>query len=356
MKKIFNNIGIIALTILVLASCKKEEEKLTINTGESPVLAASSNVLTLSEETAADTVISFSWNKYEVAWSQPQSAIDVVEYTLEMDAAGQNFASPYQVDMTGRTLGKYNGADFNALLVNRLELPVNVESTLEVRLKTMVSDNSMPVYSNVVSMKVTPYLLSTVPDYPSLYVVGSHQGWSPETAPAIRSAKNDGMYEGFVNFPTASTEFKLTTARNWTEPAYGDGGPGLLSLTGGNVKQEGAGYYLIKFNKETLAWSAVKTTWALIGNATPGGWEADTPLTYDEQAQVWKTTVTLTGGDDKEFKFRANGEWLIDLGAGSSEGVLSFGGKNFKLAESGTYDVTLDLSNGAYYMYTLRKK
>lgn len=356
MKKIFKNIGVIALTMFVLASCKKDEEKLTVKGGENPVLASSSDALILSEETAADTVITFSWNKYDVTWSQPQNAIDIAEYTLEIDAAGQNFASPYQIDMTGRTNGKYSGADFNAILVNRLELPVDTESPLEVRLKTMISENSMPVYSNVLSMKVTPYLMVTIPDYPSLYVAGSHQEWSPQTAPAIRSAKNDGMYEGFVNFPGASTEFKLTTARNWSDPAYGDGGPGLLSLTGGNAKQEGAGYYLIKFNKETLAWSAVKTTWALIGNATPGGWEADTPLTYDEKTQVWKATVTLTGGADKEFKFRANGEWVIDLGAGSSDGVLSFGGKNFKLQESGTYDVTLDLSNGAYYMYKLTKK
>jgi hypothetical protein len=235
-------------------------------------------------------------------------------------------------------------------------LPANKESSLEIRLKTMVSENILPVYSNVIAMKVTPYLVSSVPDYPSLFVVGSHQGWSPATAPAIRSAKNDGAYEGFVNFPEAKTEFKLTTARDWDHPAYGDGGPGLLSTTGGNVVQEGAGYYMIKFNDKTLAWSAVKTTWAMIGNATPGGWDADTPLTYDAQAQVWKATVTLTGGDGKEFKFRANGEWAIDLGAGSSEGVLSFGGKNFMLEESGTYDVTLDLSNGAYYMYKLTKK
>lgn len=353
MKKIFKNIGVLALTMFVLASCKKDEEQLTVAGGEAPVLALSANALALSAETAKDTVITFSWNEYKLDWSQPDYSTAVAEYTIEIDSVGQNFSSPYQIDMTGKTSGKYSGADFNALLLNRLQLPAGEESSLEVRLKTSVSVNSAPVYSNVVSLKVTPYAVSSVPEYPSLFVVGSHQGWTPATAPAIRSAKDDGIYEGYVNFPDASTEFKITTARDWDHPAYGDGGAGVLSTSGGNVKQEGAGYYLIKFNENTLAWSALKTTWALIGAATPGGWDADTPLAYDAQANVWKATVALTAG---EFKFRANGGWDLNYGVGSTDGVLGNNTGNLKVAEPGTYEVTLDLSNGAYYMYKLTKK
>lgn len=353
MKKIFKNIGVLALTMLVLASCKKDEEKLTLTSGESPVLASSSSALVLTETTAADTVITFSWNQFDVTWSQPAYAVNVAKYTLEIDSAGQNFASPYQIDMTGKTAGKYNGADFNALLLNKLQLPAEQESSLELRLKTIVSENSAAVYSNVVSMKVTPYSLAGVPDYPSLFVVGSHQGWSPPTAPAIRSAKSDGEYEGFVNFPDAKNEFKLTTARDWDHPAYGAGEGKLLSTSGGNIVQEGAGYYYIKFNEKTLTWSAAKTTWALIGAATPGGWDADTPLTYDSTEKVWKATVSLTAG---KFKFRANGNWDFNLGAGSRSGVLGINAGDLELAEAGTYEVKLDLSNGAYYMYTLTKK
>lgn len=352
MKKIFKNIGVLALTMFVLASCKKDEQRLTVSPGEAPVLASSSSALVLTKETAADTVITFSWNDYNVVWSQPELSVGIAKYTLEIDSAGQNFASPYEIDMTGKTAGKYSGADFNALLVNRLQLPVDKESALELRLKTMVSENSTPVYSNVIGMKVTPYLVSTVPDYPSLFVVGSHQGWSPATAPAIRSAKNDGAYEGFVNFPEAKTEFKLNTARDWDHPAYGAGAGTLLSTAGGNIVHEGAGYYFIKFNEKTLAWSATKMTWAMIGAAAPGGWDADTPLTYDTEAQIWKATLSLSAG---EYKFRANGGWDVNLGVGSADGVLSFGGGNLKLEEAGTYEVTLDLSNGAYYMYKLTK-
>jgi len=353
MKTLFKNIGFLALTMLVLASCKKDEEKLTVTAGESPVLAASASTLLLTKDSAQDTVITFSWNKYDMSWTNPALGSDIAKYTLEITSTPKGFASAYAIDYTGKLTGQFTGEALNQLLLNRLELPVDIESEIQVRLQSAVSPNSAPVYSNVVSMKVTPYLVSSVPDYPSLFVVGSHQGWSPATAPAIRSAKNDGAYEGFVNFPEAKTEFKLTTARDWDHPAYGDGGPGVLSTTGGNVVQEGAGYYMIKFDDKTLAWSAVKTTWAMIGAATPGGWDADTPLTYDAEAQVWKATVSLTAG---EYKFRANGGWDINLGVGSAEGVLSLGAGNLKLEEAGTYDVILDLSNGAYYMYKLTKK
>ncbi|WP_069659796.1 SusE domain-containing protein [Arcticibacter eurypsychrophilus] len=351
MKKIFKNIGIITLTMLVFASCKKDEEKLSVTAGEAPALAVSTNTLVLTPATASDTVITFSWNKQEVTWSTPANATDITTYTLEIDSAGQNFASPYDVDFTGFVKGKYTGADFNALMVSKVNLPSDVASHIELRLKTSIAPNQSPVYSNVVSLTVTPYVV--IPEYVSLYVAGSHQGWAPSTAPAIGSVKDDGTYEGFVNFPDASTDYKLTSARDWNNTNYGDGGTGLLSTTGGNITQAGAGYYYIKADINKMTVSAEKTAWAVIGAATSGGWDTETALTYDINAKVWKATVNLTAG---EFKFRANNAWALNMGASTIDGVLKIGSNdNLSVSDAGSYTITLDLSHPAYYMYKLKK-
>ncbi|EOR93459.1 hypothetical protein ADIARSV_3398 [Arcticibacter svalbardensis MN12-7] len=352
MKKIFKNIGIITLTMLVFASCKKDEEKLSVTAGESPALAVSTNTLVLTPATASDTVITFSWNKQEVTWSTPANATDISTYTLQIDSAGQNFASSYDVDFTGFVKEKYTGADFNALMVSKVNLPSDVASHIELRLKTSIAPNQSPVYSNVVSLTVTPYMV--IPEYVSLYVPGGHQGWAPETATTIGSVKNDGTYEGFVNFPDASTEYKLTTERNWTSTNYGSGGEGiLLANSKDNIIQAGAGYYYIKADINKLTYTATKTSWAVLGAATSGGWDTETALTYDINAKVWKATVNLTAG---EFKFRANNDWALNMGASTIDGVLKIASNdNLSVSDAGNYTITLDLSHPAYYMYKLKK-
>ena len=88
----------------------------------------------------------------------------------------------------------------------------------------------------------------------------------------------------------------------------------------------------------------------MIGDATPGGWEASPALTPDENNLVWKGTVTFGGG---EFKFRANDGWDINLGGSISD--LSQGGDNIASPGAGTYEVTLNLSS-LPYSCTLVKK
>ena len=54
-------------------------------------------------------------------------------------------------------------------------------------------------------------------------------------------------------------------------------------------------------------------------------------------------TITQTLNEGDEWKFRANGQWTVSLG-GTFDNLDPFNGPNFKCTESGTYDITLDLS------------
>ena len=186
-----------------------------------------------------------------------------------------------------------------------------------------------------------------------LYVPGSHQGWSPGTAPIVYNRNFDMKYEGYVNF-SANDLFKFTSDPDWDHTNYGDGGNGTLSTTGDNLTVAEAGYYKLNvdLSGSPFTYTTVKTDWGLIGDATVGGWDNSTPMTYNPDTKVWTVTTTLTAG--KAFKFRANNGWDINLGGNQSN--LSYGGDNIQVATDGTYLVTLDLSNPEAYKCSVVKQ
>lgn len=98
-------------------------------------------------------------------------------------------------------------------------------------------------------------------------------------------------------------------------------------------------------------------SWGLIGDATPGGWGTDTPMSYDAVNKVWTATVALVSSSGaKTFKLRANQGWDLNYGGiGTGDGTadnytnattapLAAGGKNLGVPGNvdGTYLVTFN--------------
>ncbi|MCE5179517.1 MAG: DUF5115 domain-containing protein [Porphyromonadaceae bacterium] len=189
----------------------------------------------------------------------------------------------------------------------------------------------------------------------TLYVPGGHQGWNPATAPTLYSRNFDFKYDGFVYFPDANTEFKFTSEPSWSGTNYGDGGGGTLSTDGGagNLKTSEAGMYRLDVNLSgSPVYTMVKTEWGLIGDATAGGWNDSTPMTYNPVTKLWSVTTTLLA--DKKFKFRANNGWDINLGGELNN--LSYGGGDIPVPAPGTYLITLDLSDATQFKATMVKQ
>ena len=55
------------------------------------------------------------------------------------------------------------------------------------------------------------------------------------------------------------------------------------------------------------AYTYSANTWGLIGDATPGGWDNDTNMTWDATNKVFTVTLNLTAA---KIKFRANNKNL----------------------------------------------
>jgi hypothetical protein len=188
--------------------------------------------------------------------------------------------------------------------------------------------------------------------YPIVYVPGSYQGWNPaNTTTVLASQGSNSQYEGYLYFKDAGAQFKFCTTPDWNHNFGGDGN-GNLVPNGNNLTVADAGYYKINIDTVALTYTVVKTTWGLIGDATPGGWNTDTPMVYDTAAKTWSATVDLTAAS---VKFRANGAWDINYGDdGQKLGILKAGGDNISVPAAGTYTVTMKLGIPDYTYTVVR--
>ncbi|MDT0676697.1 SusE domain-containing protein [Autumnicola musiva] len=210
-------------------------------------------------------------------------------------------------------------------------------------------------------------------DLPKLYVVGNFLAasgygtdWSAtDGVPIAAEAEGNTAYEGFVYMNVDAPQFKILQTNENFDGNLGDAGDtdgvytGTLESPGVNAgTPDGTGgYYLVSVDTEALTYELTETSWGVIGNATPSGWDSDTDMTYDPATQTWSVTLDLTEQEATEngFKFRANDAWTLDLGDTDADGSLEFAGDNIGVPEDGNYTITLDLSNPGQYKYSISK-
>ncbi|QJW88727.1 SusF/SusE family outer membrane protein [Spirosoma taeanense] len=346
---------IAGLALTTLMACEKDGDQLTLTTPQPTRLTTSATSVSLTSATATNEALRLSWSPANYGFNA------AVNYTVQLDKKGGNFEAPVNLSAGTSTSLSVTGANLNQNLL-RLGLAPNNASQVDVRVMAAITrpgnDPSNRVYSAPTTLSVTPYLVLI--SYPSIYVPGAYQGWAPDKAPAIASVKDNKVYEGYIYFQSPS-EFKFTSGRDWNGTNYGAGTANKLSAAGaaGNLSVPSGGYYLIRADLNALTFSATPTTWAVIGAATPKGWDADTPMAFDPATNTWQVTLDLKAD---EFKFRANSAWDLNFGDGDSktnvnpDGLLDYNGDNIKVPSAGRYLIRMNLSNPGNYTYSLTKQ
>lgn len=365
MKKIFNRLFVPLASLVLLAACKKDPVLTYLDVVPFPdALTASATDLALAPSNDDSSVITLSWPAVTFKIAAP------VTYKLQLDVPtdtiGSNaWANATTIEIGNDVLAKsFNGAELNTIALTALGLASDSVHTIVARI---VATLDRPVYSNAVAFNVKPYKLTVLN---VLYLPGDYQGWNPSAASIIREYPGKPKkYEGYVHIPAGGTyQFKMTPQPDWTPTAYGDatGTSGdiiVANYAGGNMSVPDGGYYYITADLATNKWTATKTTWSIIGDATPGGWGSDTQLTYDAANKVWKVTADMNAGGS--FKFRANNAWTLDFGIDGGTKQLLYADNpflgytpdlwNLSVPETGNYTITLNLQDPGKYTYDLHK-
>jgi len=194
---------------------------------------------------------------------------------------------------------------------------------------------------------------------PEMFIVGGSigAGWEPSLSipMSLYDAESKTKFEIFEYIKASDGGFKFLPTNTGWDDAFGAGTTaGTLLQTGdaGNIEATEDGFYRVRMDAEGLTYELLKLNFGVIGNATPGGWDEDTDMTFDggKGTYTWKVTMNLVPG---ELKFRANDDWAINFGGTAAS--LSQDGPNIVIDAAGTYAIELHL-NPAGYSATITKQ
>lgn len=184
MKNTFKYLFLCILLTTLVWSCEKDEHKVFLEGGTSPVLSANKTAIVLTDATKDQDAITFSWTNPNYQFTTGISSQDVTYY-LEIDTTGSNFTNPNKLTLSiSKDLSTtFNVGTLNASLTNTMGLKTGMSHSLEFRIKSTLINNSAPLYSNVLKLNATPYMPPpkvAPPVEGNLWIVGNATagGWN----------------------------------------------------------------------------------------------------------------------------------------------------------------------------------
>lgn len=182
-----NKLSVLLLSFLtvIAISCKKEENRVYLESGTPPVLTASSTTpMVLAIGNAANFALRFNWTNPNYRLNTGVSSHDV-SYTLEVDTTGANFTNPrkQEISISKDLVKEFTVKELNGLFgVSKMNLVYGMPHNVEFRLKASLVGGAAPLYSNVIKMVITPYLdvAVPIPTTGQLFIVGDATpgGWT----------------------------------------------------------------------------------------------------------------------------------------------------------------------------------
>ena len=191
MKRIFKFL-LFSLAVIAIASCTKDENKAEYTGGTAPVLTASSTApLVLLVANKDNPVITFSWTNPNYQFNSGISSQDVT-YTLQFDTTGSNFtyAKLGEKSISKDLSTTLTVKDLNTILLG-MKMQDGVAHQIEIRVRSTLANSSVPLYSNVIKITITPYLDVLYPVPAKLYITGSATpaSWMTMGDPELLSQK-----------------------------------------------------------------------------------------------------------------------------------------------------------------------
>ncbi|RYY38183.1 MAG: hypothetical protein EOO08_15615 [Chitinophagaceae bacterium] len=371
MKLISKFFGFVLLAVL-FAACDKKDVLDTAASGNAPKLESNTVNVTAQAVDSLRNVLSLRWTNanYDVNMS--------TKYIIQIDSAGKNFSNPLTREITNAQSTDFIGKDLNNWMLSR-GWAFNVPVSLEVRVISSYSNNNERLISNVLPIKMTPYVIPprvTPPATNELYITGGDFGWNNSASmPAQKLVRvSNTMYAGVFQLAGGQSFLLLPIAGDWNSKYGGTGASNNSNQPNGDAFQAGgsdlvspaaAGWYKLEvdFQSGRFAWTPVTTqvptALYFTGDAFPDGWtnspSAAQQLTRVNSVTFQKTGAALTPG--KYYKFLSSpGNWQPQFGGSSATGGAL--GANYGSgsdpdaiptpAAAGNYTITVNFLTNTY--------
>lgn len=170
-------------------------------------------------------------------------------------------------------------------------------------------------------------------------------GWDADTDMFYDASEEAWKFVGQLQ--PGALKFRLNNS--WTVnygPRNNDEGIAYLDDQGAHSIDQ-AGVYEVTFRidpeDETRAYYSVEpVSWGIVGDATAGGWDTDTDMTYNAEQGYWEVTADLVPGG---VKFRRNDSWTINYGPRNNDDGIAYldDPGAYGISEAGTYHIIFDI-------------
>jgi hypothetical protein len=193
---------------LLLSSCFEDESIVDLGNPPPPNVLSSEapmgSTVVLQQSDAGETFSVLSWTAADFG-GRP------VNYSIELDRAGNNFAAAKDVITIKGLKDTLTVQDINAALI-QYGIAAGETADVEVRVRSWADYISAPARSNAVQFTLTPYELV----FPPIYINGDAQGWNWANAVQLTST-TPGIYTGKAKFQT-NGKFRFFRIPDWNIP------------------------------------------------------------------------------------------------------------------------------------------
>jgi len=381
MKHIFKYLAMSFFAVLLLNACTKTDNLPLYSNGNAVTLNSSvTKVAAVAKDSLTTELV--------LNWTNPGYATDssTYKFIVQIDSSGRNFSKAVNYTIIGTRTTSFTARDLNNIML-AYGFSFNVAYNMDIRVISSYSNNNEQYTSNVVTVKMTPYVIPPVVAPPSsgtLFIVGAatQGGWNnPVPVPSQQFYQKDSVtYEGVFNLIGGNQYLLLPVNGEWSQKfavadatvsGIDNGTEGAFQFytTGGqNIPAPAtSGWYsiVVDFQHGTYTVTPYTSTFPtnlyIVGDATADGWSNSNPPVNPAFTQLnaaqFQLTIPLSGG--KSFlMLPVAGSWTNKYAIANSNVPSSGGNFGYNLstnfnapATSGTYTITAN-----FYDFTFTVK
>ncbi|WP_165021555.1 SusE domain-containing protein [Dysgonomonas sp. ZJ279] len=344
--------------ILALCACNKDETPVLTHVETSILdnLPAQNYIL---EEPAKGTnplLFTVTWTEtvFHFDGENTPRPAGPVNYTLQIDRKGNNFASAQVLAATNTLSSNIYLNDINLLLLNKLGALPNEAIDVELRIVADYGQNmaGLAISGNTLPVSITPY--EAKKELQALYIIGDMNSWNNTNTDFImyRNNNSDEEIYTYTGRLAANTYFKFILEQDLgTNKMYSRNDETTLvyaEMSDGAFHNETEGYKTITLNLKELTYTIVDydASADMIYNTIGpiGGfcdWDNE-PAMIKSAYDPHQWSITYEFKISTACKFRGNKDWVYNWGGDSSDipyGKAVFDGAGTDIKTPGTYKI-----------------